>query len=103
MAQLTFKDYRTKMQRMSQPEVYRNFGTGPEGLSHEEAQERLAYYGRNAISKIQENRFAALAANFTHLMTLLLWTGGLIAFLAGLPQLGIAIWLVNLINGFFSY
>ncbi|MDD1751122.1 MAG: cation-transporting P-type ATPase, partial [Methanothrix sp.] len=88
---------------LSQPEVYRTLGTGPEGLSHEEAQERLAHYGRNVISKIPENRFAIFAANFTHLMALLLWTGGLIAFVAGLSQLGIAIWLVNLINGIFSY
>lgn len=91
------------MQVLSLPEVYAILGTGPEGLSQEEAQRRLTNYGRNAISKIQDNRFAALAANFTHLMALLLWAGGLIAFMAGLPQLGIAIWLVNLINGIFSY
>jgi magnesium-transporting ATPase (P-type) len=48
-----------------------------EGLSHEQAQERLAHYGKNAISKIQKKRFTALAANFTHLMALLLWAGGL--------------------------
>jgi P-type Ca2+ transporter type 2C len=94
---------RKKMQMLSQPEVYRTLGTGPEGLSQEEAQQRLAIYGRNAISKIPEDRFSALAANFTHLMALLLWAGGLIAFVAGLPQLGIAVWLVNLINGIFSY
>ena len=88
---------------MSEPEVYKALGAGPEGLSHEEAQKRLAFQGRNAITRVQENRFAALAANFTHLMALLLWAGGLIAFLAGLPQLGIAIWMVNLVNGIFSY
>jgi P-type Ca2+ transporter type 2C len=103
MAQPTPDSTRKKIQMLSWPEVYRTMGTGPEGLSHEEAQERLAHYGKNAISKIQKKRFTALAANFTHLMALLLWAGGLIAFVAGLPQLGIAIWLVNLINGFFSY
>jgi len=103
MTQSTPNNSIKEMQMLSQPEVYRELGTGPEGLSHEEAQKRLAHYGRNAISKIQENRFAALAANFTHLMALLLWAGGLIAFVAWLPQLGIAIWMVNLINGFFSY
>ncbi|MDM7938733.1 MAG: cation-transporting P-type ATPase, partial [Methanothrix sp.] len=88
---------------LSLQEVYAMLGTGPEGLSQEEAQRRLKSYGRNAIFKIQDNRFAALAANFTHPMALLLWAGGLIAFMAGLPQLGMAIWLVNLINGIFSY
>ena len=103
MAQPTTDSTRKKIQMLSWPEVYKTLGTGPEGLSHEQAQERLAHYGKNAISKIQKKRFTALAANFTHLMALLLWAGGLIAFVAGLPQLGIAIWLVNLINGFFSY
>jgi magnesium-transporting ATPase (P-type) len=42
-------------------------------------------------------------ANFTHLMAILLWVGGLIGFLAQMPQLGIAIWAVNLINGLFSF
>jgi len=37
-------------------------------------------------------------SHFTHLMALLLWVGGLIGFLAQLPQLGVAIWLVNVIN-----
>ena len=36
-------------------------------------------------------------------MALLLWVGGLLGFLAQMPQLGIAIWLVNLINGAFSF
>jgi len=43
------------------------------------------------------------AANFTHLMALLLWIGGVIGFVARMPQLGIAIWTVNLINGLFSF
>lgn len=41
---------------------------------------------QNAISEIREERFAALAANFTHLMALLLWAGGLIAFMEGYPS-----------------
>jgi magnesium-transporting ATPase (P-type) len=36
-------------------------------------------------------------------MALLLWVGGLIGFLAQMPQLGIAVWMVNLINGAFSF
>jgi len=52
---------------------------------------------------VKKKHLASFAANFTHLMATLLWSGGLIAFVAGLPQLGIAIWMVNLINGIFSY
>ena len=44
-----------------------------------------------------------LLAHFTHLMALLLWAGGVLGFLAQMPQLGLAIWLVNLINGAFSF
>ncbi len=36
-------------------------------------------------------------------MAILLWIGGAVAFLAGMPQLGVAVWLVNVINGVFSF
>jgi hypothetical protein len=41
--------------------------------------------------------------NFTHLMAILLWIGGIVGFIAQMPQLGIAIWMVNVINGVFSF
>ena len=44
-----------------------------------------------------------LLANFTSLMALLLWGGGLMAILSGALELGIAIFCVNLINGLFSF
>jgi calcium-translocating P-type ATPase len=103
MSESTTDDLRKMIQNLSEPEVYRILESGPEGLSNEQAEKRLAHYGRNTISRINENRLAVFAANFTHLMALLLWAGGLIAFIAGMPQLGVAIWLVNLINGLFSY
>lgn len=36
-------------------------------------------------------------------MAILLWVAGAIAFVAQLEELGIAIWLVNIINGLFSF
>lgn len=45
----------------------------------------------------------AFLSNFTHLMAILLWVAGAIAFVAGLPELGCAVWLVNIINGVFSF
>jgi magnesium-transporting ATPase (P-type) len=36
-------------------------------------------------------------------MAILLWVGGIVAFFAGMPELGTAIWMVNVINGVFSF
>ncbi len=74
------------------------------GLSPAEVRERLSVFGINEIQEQkQESLLFRLVRNFTHLMAILLWVGGGIAFLAQLPQLGIAIWMVNIINGLFSF
>ena len=36
-------------------------------------------------------------------MAIMLWIGGAVGFIAQMPQLGIAIWMVNVINGLFSF
>ena len=81
-------------------DVWAALETRPAGLTEAEAAARLRRHGANAI---REARGTPLLRNFTHLMALLLWAGGAVGFLAGLPQLGVAIWLVNLINGLFSF
>jgi magnesium-transporting ATPase (P-type) len=64
----------------------------------------LQQYGHNRIRKAKgPSLLLKCLANFTHLMALLLWLGGAIAMFAHLPQLGLAIWLVNLLNGAFSF
>jgi calcium-translocating P-type ATPase len=84
--------------------VLQALGTSTSGLDAPEAVRRLAVYGQNRLpDPLRPPLFFRLAGNFTHLMALLLWVGGLIAFVAGLPQLGIAILIVNLINGLFSF
>jgi P-type Ca2+ transporter type 2C len=94
----------TPLHKLVTADVYRALGSGPQGLTGEEARARLERYGRNAIQTVRQTPLILkFAANFTHLMALLLWLGGAIAFVAQLPQLGIAIWLVNLINGLFSF
>jgi magnesium-transporting ATPase (P-type) len=84
--------------------VYALLASRPEGLAPEEAEGRLARFGPNSL---RERRVRPLyrkfLSQFTHLMALLLWAGGLIGFLAGMPQLGAAIWAVNLINGAFGF
>ena len=78
--------------------------TSQKGLSSSDAQKRLAKYGPNKISKnAKKSQLKVFLKNFTSLMAILLWVGGVIAIIAGMPELGIAIWAVNVINGIFSY
>ncbi|MEZ4710219.1 MAG: cation-transporting P-type ATPase [Caldilineaceae bacterium] len=84
--------------------VYAALASRPAGLNETETAERLRQYGPNRISEAPtQPLWRKLLANFTHLMALLLWIGGLVALAAGMPELAVAIWLVNLINGVFSF
>ena len=97
-------DLRTSIQTFPIAEVYRALGTGPSGLSQAEAEERLRRYGRNTILEVKRKPlYLKFFANFTHLMAILLWTGGIFAFIGNLPQLGWAIWAVVVINAVFSF
>ena len=92
------------IQALPTTEAYKALGTRPEGLTQAEATERLGRFGRNEIREIKRTPlWIKFAANFVHVMALLLWVGGAAAFVAQLPQLGIAVWLVNVINGSFSF
>lgn len=84
--------------------VFEHLASTPDGLSPREAAARLQSYGPNRLEE-QRRRPLILTflANFTHLMAWLLWAGGLIGFVTGMPQLGLAIWMVNLLNGAFSF
>ncbi|MDX2003913.1 MAG: cation-transporting P-type ATPase [Meiothermus sp.] len=92
------------LEALSAREVYAALNTGPDGLEPLEAAARLGRYGRNVLSEARGRPLLVrFLGNFTHLMALLLWAGGLVAFAARMPQLGVAVWLVNLINGAFSF
>ena len=85
-------------------ELYERYATGPGGLPQAEAEERLRHYGKNVIREVKGKPLIfKFLANFTHLMAIMLWIGGAVGFIARLPQLGIAIWMVNIINGLFSF
>ena len=89
---------------LSVSQAFSRLNSGLEGLSQNEAKERLQYYGLNVITKEKgKPLWIRFLANFTHLMAILLWVGGIVAFLAQMPQIGIAIWMVNIINGGFSF
>lgn len=84
-------------------EVFARLGSRPEGLSPAEVLARTSAVGANELHAAPRPHLVRhLVANLTHLMALLLWVGGLLALFAGLPQLTIAVWAVNLINGAFS-
>ena len=84
--------------------TFAELDVGPGGLSTEEAAARQGRFGKNLIeSGKKRSPVLAFLSNFTHLMAILLWAAGIIAFVAGLPELGCAVWLVNIINGVFSF
>ena len=85
-------------------EVYDALGTSYQGLTQEQAEEYQKEQGKNVIDeKKKKSVLFIFLSNFTHLMAILLWIGGAVAFFADMPELGIAIWLVNVINGVFSF
>jgi magnesium-transporting ATPase (P-type) len=84
--------------------VYTALATRPGGLRGSEVRDRLERCGPNAIRTIRGRSLPArLLADFAHLMAALLWVAGGVALAARMPQLAVSIWLVNLINGLFSF
>ena len=76
----------------------------PTGLSQAEAERRLAHWGPNRLPPQRHRPLALrLLDQMVHFMALLLWVAGGMAFAAGTPQLGWAIWSVVWINGLFSF
>lgn len=78
--------------------------TAREGLSAEEAAARLRAAGRNALPERRGPSLARQLSNqLTHFFALMLWVAALLAFLGAMPQLGIAIIIVIIVNGVFSF
>lgn len=93
-----------RIYKLSSDEVFKAMNTRPGGLSLSEVQINKEKYGGNVItSKKGKPVIVIFLSNFISLMAILLWIGGTIAIVAEMPQLGIAIWLVNVINGVFSF
>lgn len=89
---------------IDQAAAYQQLASSPEGLTQQEAEARLEKYGKNRIQAAQKRSLVkTFLENFTSLMAILLWVAGFIALFADMTELGIAIWLVNIINGVFSF
>lgn len=90
--------------KMSVKEVFNTYEISEAGLTSERATELQHTYGKNVIEeKKKKSVILIFLGNFVHLMAVLLWVAGGVAFIAGMPQLGVAVWLVNVINGVFSF
>ncbi len=102
--QETADDKKRNIYKLTVDKVYNALDTSPKGLSQAQAEEKQKELGKNLIEeKKRKSVILIFLENFIHLMAILLWIGGAVAFFAGMPQLGIAVWLVNVINGVFSF
>jgi Ca2+-transporting ATPase len=78
--------------------------TKADGLSDSEARSRLVRYGPNEIREARGKPLSQrFAVNLTHPMAILLWSASVMAYIGNMPQLGIAIVGVIMINAVFSF
>ncbi len=74
------------------------------GLTSEQATRLLAENGPNTLPAHRVVPWwRRLAAEMVHFFALLFWVAGGLAFLAGMPQLGIAVFVVIVLNGLFAF
>lgn len=88
----------------SHEDALKTMNSRKSGLTGDEVRLNSEKYGKNVLKEKKEKPvIVVFLSNFVSLMAILLWIGGIIAIFADMPQLGIAIWLVNIINGVFSF
>jgi magnesium-transporting ATPase (P-type) len=76
----------------------------PEGLETKEATRRLEEYGPNLLPVRKPTpAWRHLLAQMVHFFALMLWVAGALAIVAGMPQLGFAIFVVIVLNGIFAF
>ena len=76
----------------------------PSGLTSTDAAIRLRSSGPNALPEpTQTPVWRQLLAQLTHFFAAMLWVAGGLAIIGGLPELGIAIFIVIVVNALFSF
>ena len=74
------------------------------GLTSSEAATRLARDGPNTLpAPVKPSVFRKIGAQMSHFFAVMLWAAGVLAFIAGMPQLGVAIFIVVIVNGLFAF
>ena len=74
------------------------------GLTGAEAAARLAADGPNRLNPPRPPRpLRKLVGEVTHFFALMLWVAGTLSFIAGMSQLGVAIFVVVVVNGVFAF
>ncbi len=77
---------------------------GAHGLTAAEAAERLVRDGPNALPVPRATpAWRRFGAELVHFFALLFWAAGALAFIAGLPQLGVAVFIVIVLNAAFAF
>ncbi|MDE3202480.1 MAG: cation-transporting P-type ATPase [Acidobacteriota bacterium] len=85
-------------------EVHSSQATSGQGLSTLEAEQRQKIFGPNALPPPRRKPlWQRLLSQFVHFFAIMLWVGGLLAIVAGMPHLGFAIFIVILLNGLFAF
>jgi calcium-translocating P-type ATPase len=75
-----------------------------EGLSPAEAERRREQYGANVLPAVKGvPAWRKLAGEMTHFFAAMLWLAGILAIVAGLPELGIAVFVVIALNAVFAF
>ncbi len=76
----------------------------PSGLTSAEAAARLRSSGPNALPEPPRTPvWRQLFAQLTHFFAAMLWVAGCLAIIGGLPELGIAIFIVIVVNALFAF
>ena len=74
------------------------------GLSLEEVELRRKHYGPNLLPQPPHPPiWRRLLSQLVHFFAVMLWVAGGLAILAGMPQLGFAIFVVIVVNGLFAF
>lgn len=74
------------------------------GLTASEVEQRKSVFGLNLLpGPCRVSLWWRLLSHLVHFFAVMLWTAGGLAILVGMPQLGVAIFVVILLNGLFAF
>ncbi len=74
------------------------------GLTSDQAARRLAADGRNVLPTVaRPSLLRRFLGELVHFFALMLWVAGVLAIVGGMPQLGVAIFAVIIVNAVFSF